>query len=464
MNNKIKNLRVILPIILTMILGILVSFNNMFVVIPIILLGIIIFVKNIYVTIIILILCNESVFFLLGRSVPFHIIMLGILITIIYLIIGILALKRKNKFNKPYFSNSIALIIATCIFEIINAYIINGQPLILGLQSIQFFFRYLFYFYFILNISNREQVDKIKKIIMTVGVIASFIYILQSIFYPKVIFLDIIFGERNGFVRFYDGMYFVLFSTFITIDYCLKKKSKRIYIYLLIEFTYFILVAQTRNVFIAFLTSTILIWIISRDFKIKTKYITIIILISVFMLNIVNYSNDIDFLGINSLSNELMQGTGTGGFRYKEIDFYINKLNENPLLGLGFYSDSYEKTYYIMGRDKQYYSGDIGIIGFIFHVGIIGAILCLNVLVKSYKLLFLSKKALGFRYYYMWYMVVFISASLPFGVYIQDASSIIYISMFLAIFEKELKYDLISKQIERPSDYSPGKMIAGQRN
>ncbi|WP_088013316.1 O-antigen ligase family protein [Gottfriedia acidiceleris] len=387
-----------------------------------------------YYTLIILILLNEKLFYFVSDN-PFHIYIFGVIIFALFVCL------IKRKFSKMQFSFQILFLVLWVILEIINANIIISQPITKGIIGILMFFKYLLYFYFMLYF-NAKSISRVKDILINTGIIAAIIYIAQAIVYPKIIFLDVIFSIRDGNVRFYEGMSLVIFSLFMYLDSWLKGNKKGIsnILYLSIYVVYFLFVCNTRNVNIALIGTIIIIWIINSDFRTKAKKIVVGLAVFLILVGISISLNYINFQ--SSVIDEIAHGTGSIGFRFQEINYYLQKFLEKPLMGWGIYNDSYIDSYYLLGRDKGYYTGDIGILGFAFQVGIFGILLFLSFIFYISRRVAVNEKCNKKNYIYIWLMIIFILLSLPSGFYLQDSSTILYIVLFLVIFEKESVFDL----------------------
>lgn len=414
------------------------AINNNLLLLP---LGIMMFFLLYYrtdVSIVLLILLNEDFFNINILKKDYHLILLGycILLFIVYLI----KVLNKKVIDKNNFIKNISLILFIVFIEVINSYYINKQPIKYGVISIQIFFRYLIYFYLIVQLKSNNMINKLKTIIIYMGNFASILYIIQASLYPRIIFLDVAYSYRDGHVRFYTGISIIIFALIINLNEIIIKNKKVNIVFLIINSVYFIFVCRTRNINISLIFTFLIIYFINPKIRsIINKSMKILIpltlILSIYLLN--NNIRNIDIIDDKNVIQEIKSKEGSAYFRIKEIEFYMEQLKENKWLGLGFYSDSYYGTYYIMGRNQNFYTVDIGIIGFLYHVGILGTVIFLYPIIKVFKLSRKIKDSDNILFYE--FTSVFILISMYATFMMKEAQSIIYVAIFISFFDSDLK-------------------------
>jgi len=377
------------------------------------------------------ILMNESLFYFVD---PNKIPIINILI-ILVVFFAVISFKIKRKY---YFKNAILILLVISIFEVINSYIINGQPLIIGIYAVKSFCLYLFYFYFIDNYKSIDDLQSVEKFIIITGFIASLIYFTQAILYDKMIFLHVdFFNARLGNVRFYTGFTYVIFSFFLTISKIFTQKATKWYFLLIavFEFISIIFVSQTRNFLIGIIIG--LLWIIYIQKKFSKIWFSLAIILFII---IVIYLGDVSLIKlIYSVYLESVDKSGTVGFRIKEIEFYWNQIINHPIFGVGIYSTKFPESYYITGLVHKYYLSDVGIIGFIFQTGLIGFIWLVYFISKIISLIIKvyvkDRDSSLFFSSFMVYCLATIFSTFYFGL----LNSIIYITVMISMLEIEYK-------------------------
>ncbi|MGK0701212.1 O-antigen ligase family protein [Priestia flexa] len=193
-------------------------------------------------------------------------------------------------------------------------------------------------------------------------------------------------------MRFYQGVNIVIFSLILGIQRILEKGKTNIILVVIcsVNFFYVLVVANSRSLTIPLLVALLYVLFIQQKFK-KTIIIYALLGLSIYLFN----SND-DNLFIKTFSlliNDISNNDGTIGFRLKEINYYLSQVSENFILGMGILSESHSPSYFVLGKQFNYYLSDIGMIGFFFKFGIIGVVLvCTIVLSMLKKNIFLWKK------------------------------------------------------------------------
>ena len=368
MNNKIltKDVIKVILIIFTFFLVIISGLNTKLSILMIGLIALGLLVTNKYLVLLLVIVLNEKLFYLFSEDY-YTIQILSILITILSLyelLKSLLDIKKREL----YWKNQILFIVIIAIVEAINSYILYKQNLILGIVTPLHLYRYLFYFYLALKFSNKTDVIRVENLLINISTFISIMYILQAIFYPNIIIFNMSYSIRNGFTRFYTGFPIIIFMFFITVSCSIEYKSKKFLIYSLIQLLAIILVCQTRN-FTLGLLFTILCFILLQKRNKKYKYLFISLIFCICYL-IIDPDNPLTNT-ITSVTNDLSNSSGTVGFRLNELRFYLNGIFDNLILGNGYFSSKFSQGYYILGRNFHYYTEDIGIIGFMFHAGLL---------------------------------------------------------------------------------------------
>lgn len=428
-----------LVILITILLGII-SVNNK---ISFLLFGLLVFVfifiinKRVEIKIITLIIINEN----LLRIIP----NVGNLTTIISILGSIIFIyKFKNIIYKKYtFKKYIIALVGICFASEIAAYYTFAQPIIQGLFGMNFIFIYIFYFYFV-DLFNKCRDKNVRlniiKMIAYTGTLLATLYLIQAIIYPKIVVFHMGFGSRSGRVRFFNGYTYIMFTIVVIYAEILKKYKINYLIFLFIDIISLIFVTQTRNYILGILFVILFGLFVSKKLT-KTMVVCLLIIVSIIYFVLWGNSNNIFNNIISSIVYEFNMGQGNIGTRLLELDYYMKLLKENWLLGIGILYSKFHLTHIITGYDPYYYFvGDLGLFSVIIQTGIVGGIW----MIMFFKKIYITGKKRVLNCNISPYITILMLA-LIIGVFgsglIFDKSSILYISLVLALAEDEEIYN-----------------------
>lgn len=359
--------------------------------------------------------------------------------------VGISLVSMMKKKNYLFMPNMIFLVSIT-IIEAINSYYYAGQSVISGIQASRFLYLYLLYFYVVDWFESDNKIYKLQKFIINLGLITTILFYIQFLFYNKFVFLNLTFAEaRYGNVRFFTGFTIIIISLFVNIGNLVTNNIKNRFINILIimlQITSVFIIAQTRNYSIALFIALFIIFILQNNISKKNIYVCGILLLC-YLLLIDNPIKDL----IISVAKDSMNQSGTIGFRFKEIEFYIQQIKENPLLGVGYYNPNFYKYNEITGLVYKFYTSDVGIIGFISQTGLVGVIWLVGIIVKLIKMIFriykIDKSYIISEIGILSYFIGCIYSTC----YFTYSSALIYVVLLISIVE--IKYKKILKRKEK---------------
>lgn len=396
-----------------------------------------IFWKNTVLSVFILILINENFFYL--KFVNFNYKLSNLLILILCITISIIKLLRNNE--KLLFKNQILVISALISIEIIVAKIVSNQEILDGFDMSINLQKYLMYFYIYLVMVRNKKAEKVVSMTIITSVAISIIYTIQAFLYPKIIFLNMIYFQREGRTRFYTGIAFIIFSIFLCIEKYYKENKKKYILYFAIMTFEVIFVGQTRNITIVLMFMFIIY--LFKNFHIRSinikKLISISFFSTIFFIFLLksNYIYDIFYSSIMEVKTK----TGSAGFRINEIYYYIGGFLKRPLLGNGLYYDGSLIGFEVLGRQYGYFQNDIGVLGSLFTFGVIGISAFLYLLFKIFKI---SKNIENNKKYHKIILsskllVYFIILSIFFMFYMDNGGSVLYITIIMCYLEYTYK-------------------------
>lgn len=385
-------------------------------------------IKRKELSIIFLLLLNENLFYLISR--PLAPIIAGF--AIVFFIV-----KSNNIVRKKYiFKKEILLLVLVCFISEIGAMIQYGQSLLYGLFGMHYIFIYFLYFYFVDYFNDNDEAlrENIKNIIIKLGTVMSFLYLIQALIYPKIIIFNMSYGERGGHVRFYTGFVLIMFSILFTYVKLLDKFNLKILGALFLQITSLIIVSQTRNFILAiFLVLVSGMFIYKKNNKIKiTVMISVILSGIMYFLFFSDNNNTLNNL-IGSLLIEGQQGSGNVGARINEINYYMSILKRNLISGMGILYSRFELTDYITGyKPYFYFVGDIGMIGYIVQTGLLGATWLVYFLISLFKQCKKNNEESSNLLKLTIILIIGLMGTTPLLI---DKGSILYLSLMLAITE-----------------------------
>lgn len=373
-----------------------------------------------------IIFLNEKMFYLLNNNSSIHVIAL-ILITVLLLLVYI-----KPFYNNKFFFRGIILIfILINLVSLINTVFQFNQPLILAILRYKYIIVLMLYFPMYIMIVQ-VGLEKFKKLLVVLSAILSFFYIVQSFLYPSVIILNVNYADRFGVTRFYDGAFFITVGFFLTISYIYKGNLKY-YIPLLLQLSYLVFVAQTRSAIIPIILIIIIIIISKVSIRNVSRNLKLIAIFVFGMLALSPYISDV----FESINNDLNRTEGSAYIRVMAQEYMVQKIEENPFLGVGLYHNDFQEGKVIDGSIYSFYAEDVGIIGFIFQYGLMGLIVLIWMLFRFLKisyLLFKINRADSVLYFSM---SLYLSFQLPFVTPLNIDNYLLYIIILMGLIQAQ---------------------------
>lgn len=363
----------------------------------------------------------------------------------LYLFIGYLALKSNiSRYQLPL-KNIITLLFFIPLLCIITKIFHYGESIsdekIIIFSGLTFLFFYIFYKYHITE-------NDIIKLLSIFGLIVFIIQVYQQILPSKAIFgiynentlgyeTDNIASIRNNLYRFRLGTsLFTIFCTYYYWDQFRQKIDIKNFI-LFIIFLVSIYLYMTRQLMISTIITLCFSIFYIRNIKIRISVILTIILLMIILF----YYSDILF---GALIEQTKEEVNEENIRLLAFGFYWNKIITNPLtfiLGSG-----HPESLNIWQNEFKLWTSDIGIIGSMFHYGLLWIILYFHIIY-----LVLKKYAKFLPLYIKLYMLgTFINSILIFPY--RDAKEYIIITIILYISSINI---LKNRQICNKNSHNP---------
>lgn len=358
--------------------------------------------------------------------------------SILLLIFGIYQIiLKKNIYKNFQYNKLIILYIASILLSCCASTLINGEPFLYSILGARHAFIIMLY-YPIKTMVNLYGRDRITTVVLKMGKFIAFVLILQSILYPKIIFINTVSSTRFGKYRNY---YFMTIIIFCIMFYFSKIFTNRLefkdIINLLICLYAFVFVQQTKSAIVAVLLACLLVFILDLT-KGKWKYKIIMIFALLLLLYFEkNYFYFQYIEAMNALKEAVTTITGNIGVRIKTVDFILDSIKGHEAFGLGYYYGRWKNATLITGWAYGYAMGDVGIFQQLFHVGYIGVLISILILIKiAVNVHNISRKD-QYSYFGKLILIYMLFISI-FNYYFTNDTMLFYLCIYMAVFDNSL--------------------------
>ncbi|AQR95097.1 hypothetical protein CLSAP_24110 [Clostridium saccharoperbutylacetonicum] len=367
--------------------------------------------KNIVVYILIFIALLEVKFFyvvslpsILNTFNTYNNKMLILLFVIIGVIFAFLH-ELKFKIKKRVFNIEVISFFIIYIIQVFISCVKYDQDFIEVFKASYFFLIPLLYYVLGYFLESEIKYKKLIKIIVLFSSVLSFLFIVQAIIYENfgIIFLRLEelsgnrFLMRNDRIRLIQPALIISFSIILSWAELLKlekRNNKILHFYnIILGLIYLILVCQTRMLTLSILVSMTTIILVKR--KGNLKQIALIILLAILMLVIYN----LDFTKSFIKEFNLDSSTGSVYARQEGLDYYLKKIEDNPISPVGLLNEgdgidvhNLERSYILHGKQGYLFVSDVGIVGLTATLGIAGSIWFVFFIVKLLRILIYIRK------------------------------------------------------------------------
>lgn len=285
-----------------------------------------------------------------------------------------------------------------------------------------------------LNNSSRFGKRTVRNAIEVVVTVMSFVYICQSLLYPKYIFITAGLSLRNGDMRTVVG------STIFAIGFLLllgdmlavrrgKERLKYITAAIIVGYN-IIVIIQTRSLNFALIAAIFFLMlrtINAKNFRGKEKLLWQLFMGALAMGIIIwGIGYFYEIIGASLENNESSTVNRLGGYQY-----YFQLFLLHPLLGIGMIRNQAVDGLAQVGVAMKYYIDDIGFVGYLAQYGVIG-LLCFFIWLRT---LFIYLRQNGDNAY--WSIFVFLILLLPFNSLLNMDVGVLYIAFLFVMIAKE---------------------------
>lgn len=399
---------------------------------------------------------NENVLYLFNRDWLVYVYDMKQLVGVMML--GITVLFLGDVLTMPMrFKKHLAILGIYQIISVLNATFNLNQPLMKSIYSEFMNMLYLGYFVFMIleggETGFRERMERTIIIIATIG---SIFYFAQFLVYDSFVFLDADFRYRYDTIRFSEPSMLLAISCFLTFEQILKGRGKQL-VWLLGSFAlqmfYHIMISKGRMVLIGLILSFAAVMMIQRRIRMQLLMFFLVLgmlVVSTWMLS--NYEStqvqvteEASDEGLISSITEVTEQSGNFGVRTDAIRYYRLHMDGHLLLGQGIINQDHSKSYFVTGRNLEYYIVDVGLFGYVFEYGLIGLALMLLLIIRG-----IAAAVQGYRKdptmvaLVGYFVLIFTTSATVF--FPQEPGAMLYIALALALADMRLR-----EQIEAPA-------------
>lgn len=353
-----------------------------------------------------------------------------ILFLILPLILTTYAIKRitvPQPFHKFIFVFFVVIVIA------VFSALLQGQPLSLGLKAAKGYYLLLFYFVFLLR---KIDYDRLTRLTVITGVLLMILNNIQYLGWGSVHIFQYSLEydlERAGKLRFLMGDFFTIFAPILAFGAYLKQKKTWYLVASIYMAGTVVIQGQTRAVIFGLIITTISMLYLSQRIRFKMFFLSLASIV-VFIL----FAPQIEETFISDLYKEttieLIKKSGNVGVRFDAYNYYWKELAPFIVTGRGIWNDKYTEN---NPEDRKFlgmHLTDIGIMGYLFHTGLIGAVWLFVLFKRVYHLLFesLNKLRDHVDYGIVGYFIFSLTTLATLNTMVQRYT-IIYLALALAI-------------------------------
>ena len=359
------------------------------------------------VILIVLLLFNESFFYLFSST------NLTVITSIFSILLGLCGLIQRNKYPKIMICFIVLALIGNVLSICYSTYAYS-QGMVAGLGNINRYFIYLSYLFFYPYYSNRDNLNRLLKLIVNISFIIAILCIVQAFLYPKIVFFKD-YAVRDGNIRLYAVTSLLSNVSISFLIYEFMKNKKVVAIVKLLTIFLAIVFGFRSRGYIIFTALSIVLSIYlyllvfgKNKTKSAVKIFSPIIILGIFFVGYLIFDET-----INSIANEIETSSGSGATRVNELIYYFGCLKENIIFGLGTVTGDLAKDVY--GTNLYwYYMEDTGALSVIFKLGIFGIAWLLNYFIIIFGSI---KRSLKQKNSFVFVISVYLAVSTTVGIF-----------------------------------------------
>ncbi len=344
------------------------------------------YVREIEYFIVFVLMINEEFFYLLPRE-PLGGANYQDLLFVVLAVSGALCFFLRRDRDGREFAWHIAALLLLVLMAVANSYR-GGQSIVLGLKASKAYFLILFYWIFVSRGIDR---GKLIEAVIAAGLVLSLLNNVQYLLYGdlRIFHFEREFElERAGRLRYLIGDFFTIFSPLLAFGEYLKTRKKGFLLAFLYMITTVFVQGQVRMVMLGLTISSIAMLYVEG--RLNRKVIAIaggLLLAAVIGLSPQIKNTPVGEL-VDLTSSEISEGEGNIGLRLVGYGIYAGEVAKSPIVGRGIWNDLYTDNNPEDLKFMGVHLADLGIMGVLFHFGILGLIWLATTLVRTYKMVF----------------------------------------------------------------------------
>lgn len=345
------------------------------------------YLKQFEFFILLMLIVNQDFFYLLPRG-PVGDGMYQDLLFVAIPVVGAAALFKRNYQISNNFRPYVALFFVLVVIAIANS-TFHGQLLGMGIKAAKGYYLFLLFFIFI---SRPIDTQRLAKLVVGTGVLLMLLNNIQYMIWDGFQFFQLVTKvdydlERAGKLRFLVGEFFTIFAPIVALGEFLRTDKKAFLLAFLYMVATVIIQGQTRAVMFGFLVTTLVMFYLSQRIRIRAFAGGILLLIaSAWIVPALGET----FLGdiFQETTQEVTKGSGNVGVRLKGYEYYWGEISKSAFFGIGVWNDAFTAGNPEDVKHMGIHLSDVGITALVVHMGFLGLIWLLALLVKVHKACF----------------------------------------------------------------------------
>lgn len=388
-NHKLSRYLLLAPLFLFLFYvgKIIASSDDSIILLGICLVGVLIVYRiNFELFILLTLIINHEFFYLAPREILGTANYQDLLYLILPLTLSFYLFQRQKN---PYSFSKFVIVFLLIIFIGILTSTLQGQPVSLGLKAAKGYYLLLFYFVFA---SRKINFQRLIRLIVLTGILLMILNNLQYIGWGSLeLFqynrkVDLI---RGGQLRFLMGDFFTIFAPLVALGAYLQQKQRwYLAAFLYMTATVFIQ-GQTRAVIFGLTLTTFTLLFLAQRIRLKALIGALVIIIGFVVIEPMLQKTFVGSL-FQETTLEFAQKSGNVGIRYDTYDYYWKEISEHIVTGRGIWNDAFTRFNPEDMKYQNLHLSDIGITGFLFHTGLLGFAWLIALLIRVYRIHFVS--------------------------------------------------------------------------
>lgn len=300
---------------------------------------------------------------------------IGLCFGFVFLLVAL----RRFSYGGLRYRNIMLFALLLSITSALASTITTGQPFFMGLRpQRQYIVAWIMYLAISQEFTTDSDIQWLIKTIKACSYIQLTLYIVQFFLADRVVFLQIDILERYGTPRLYGSMVFISLHFLFALSEQIKSEKllKQNVFDILLIISYIAFIRKGRMITIVFIGMVVVALMLWRGAK-SNKIIILVVglwLMSFYLTDAV----------IESFMSAISSNSAEASVLVRDSakDYYLTKLMDNPIMGMGYINTDYPRAAKLAGIGQGYLVVDNGVYGYLYQYGILGGLWCAVVLLK----------------------------------------------------------------------------------